>query len=502
MVCRALICLLLSGALVTGLSDAFSGTVTDASRIQAAIASAAAGDVITVACDIPALTIRKIHGAKEHPITLKADTVLGRKVNGTLTLQECSNLRLEGFLFQGFSSNALKIIASSRIVVACNKFDFSGVASANGIFTSCAGGPVEDIEIVHNEFNHHDAPGTWTGSYIKTWFNGADVARRLWIHHNYFANVAPKVDRPGTANPFDGDSDRETIIFGEGASQNIETNHLIERNFFENCDGEDEMISFKTSKNIFRHNTARNCMGSVHIRFGHGTEVYGNLFTGDLVTDFSDVAYTAGANHETSGVVIYGIDHKVYNNYFENLTGGRTSKHRLPLVLDGGDTDETTGNDHPRPRRVVVSHNTFVNCQFGIGVGLNYTLPPQQCEISDNLVNGVARQAFLVGTASLADSSCIYTANLVWLHEPAICGISQGLIKADPLLVVLDTGGLAARVPGPGSPAINAARGWCVKEDFLGSARDGVPDIGACESGAVVRIPPIQRAQVGPRADG
>ena len=42
----------------------------------------------------------------------------------------------------------------------------------------------------------------------------------------------------GTANPYAGDPDRETIIFGEGASQTIEMVHRIKFNYFENCEFE------------------------------------------------------------------------------------------------------------------------------------------------------------------------------------------------------------------------------------------------------------------------
>ncbi len=454
---------------------------------------------MSVDCDLGSFSIKGRHGEADSPITIRADTWPKRKIKGTLTIQDCSHLRVEGFIIAGFTSTAIKIIASSDLCITRNLFDFTGVGAANGIYTSCQGGKVENIEISRNEFNHHTAPGTWAGSYIKTWFNGTDVARKLWIHHNLFANIAPKIDKPGTANPFDGDSDREAIIFGEGDSQNVETENLIENNFFEDCDGEDEMVSFKTSKNTFRYNTVKNCMGSVHIRFGHGSIIHGNFFIGDPVTDFSAAAYADHANYESSGVVIYGTDHKVYNNHFQNLTGGRTSKHRLPVVIDSGDTDETLGNNHPRPRGVLVCNNTFANCQYGIGVGLNYKLPPQDCIVANNLFSGISVMVFRMSPDSEADTTCQYQNNLAWISGTGVYGTKKPLIKADPKLQPQLFNSHTLDVPGPTSPAIDAATGNHVTDDVFGGTRSGMPDIGAVERGATTHRLPLMRHQVGPQ---
>ncbi len=475
-------------------------TAKDQGEFRAAVATASEGDTVIVAFDADGLDIRGKSGAPGKFITIKADRRLGRTTK-TITIKDCQHLAVEGFRIAGFASHGVKIVASHHLVLTRNMLDFTGIAAANGIYTS--GGSIHGIEISYNEFNHHVAPGKWAGSYIKTWFDGTDVAKGLWIHHNYFANVAPQLDekRGRPANPFSGDSDREAIIFGEGASQNIETEHLLEMNVFEDCDGEDEFISFKTSKNVFRHNTVRNCMGSVHIRFGHGSEIHGNVFTGDVVTDFSDAAYTAHANYESSGVVVYGTDHKIYNNHFENLTGGRTSKHRLPIVLDSGDTDESTGNDHQRPRGVLIAHNTLVNCQYGIGVGLNYTLPPQNCVIANNLLVGRANLLFRMSADSESDTTCTYAGNIAWAIAPCSYGTEKPLTKKDPLLVTASLNGWTLSVLKSGSPAINASVASEVRDDVFGGTRQDQPDVGAQEFGAKMPWLPMQRAQVGPAAE-
>ncbi len=481
---------------MAGPASAAVHRVQSAEQLAPALAVAVPGDVVSVECDLASFPIKGRHGIGGNPITIRTDSRLKRTVKGTITIQDSSHLRVEGFTMAGFTSAAIKIVASSNLLITRNKIDFTGIGAANGVFTSCAGGKVENIEISHNEFNHHTAPGTWAGSYIKAWFNGTDVARKLWIHHNLFANIAPKTDRPGTANPFDGDSDREAIIFGEGGCQNLETEHLIEHNVFEDCDGEDEMISFKTSMNTFRFNTVKNCMGSVHLRFGHGSVVHGNLFIGDPVTDFSDAAYTAHANYESSGVVIYGTDHRVFNNCFQNLTGGRTSKHRLPVIIDSGETDATDGNDHPRPRRILVCHNTFANCQYGIGIGLNYKLLPEDCLVANNLFSGIGCRVFLMGPGS--DASCQFQNNLAGIT--AVYETENPLIRRDPLMFPKSFNGHALDIPAAKSPAIDGAAGHHVTDDFFGGTRSGVPDIGAVEVGAGTPRQPMVKEDVGPES--
>jgi len=63
------------------------------------------------------------------------------------------------------------------------------------------------LEISYNRFDHHTAPGMWSGSYIKTWFDGKEVAKRLWIQHNLLPNIFREANetRIGTANPYADD---------------------------------------------------------------------------------------------------------------------------------------------------------------------------------------------------------------------------------------------------------------------------------------------------------
>jgi len=302
-------------------------TVTSSSQWTAALSTLHGGDTIIINYNSTGLAIKNKIADAAHWVTIKAANK-GVTTLKSINITGCEYVQLVGFKVKGFDGgDAIKLVDSRHIKIIGNKLDYTGMAAAGGLAST--GGNCFDIEVAYNEFNNHNLAGAWSGSYIKTGYvapadadatTPAGIAQNWLIHHNYFANMAPRTDIPGSANPYAGDSDRETIIFGDQESQSLETNHIIEYNLFENCDGENEMTAFKTSKNVFRYNTVKNSMGGVSIRFGHGSEVYGNFFYGDPISDFSDAAYTAHANYETAGVRIYGTNHKVYNNLFVGLT--------------------------------------------------------------------------------------------------------------------------------------------------------------------------------------
>src|SRR5262249_22564364 len=108
-----------------------------------------------------------------------------------------------------------------------------------------------------------------------------------WIHHNYFVNH----NGPGG----NGNDPIETHI----------KNTLVEYNLFEQCNGDPEVVSDKTSDNIYRFNTIVNCKGHLSLRDGDRCLVQGNLIF-----------------NSSGGIRVYGSDHFVFNNYVEGCTFG------------------------------------------------------------------------------------------------------------------------------------------------------------------------------------
>jgi len=159
-----------------------------------------------------------------------------------------------------------------------------------------------------------------------------------------------------------------------------------------------------------------------------------------------------------------------------------------------------TGNNHQRPKNVLVVNNTFVDCQYSIGVGLNYTLAPQNCTVANNVVVGSVNQLFKLSAASESENTCTYGGNIAYATGSAILGTSKPVIAVNPLLAASSFNGYTLKMLGSGSPAINASVGSYVTDDVFGGARSGTPDIGADEFGSANPRSPMNASNTGPNA--
>jgi len=484
-------------------------TVSSTTQWTTAMANIKAGDTVIINTNLN--TSLKIQGKLAiagSPITIKASDTGNIRLTG-FTIDSCEHVVLEGFRFVNMAGDAVKIYASNNLAIRRNYFDYTGVAAAGNAICTASGG-TSTIEIAYNSFDNRTLPGTWSGSYIKSSYQPvagtypAGIATNMWMHHNYFANMpAQPVASPGGTTWYGGDSDRETIIMGSSGTQAMETNNLIEHNLFVNCDGEGEMISVKVAKVTVRYNTIINSMGSVCLRNGANSEVYGNFFLADAVSDFSEASYPFGANYETGGVRAYGVGHKIYNNYFQNLTGGLHSSYQMPIMIDGGDSDALTASSHQRPQNVLVANNTFVNCQYSIGLDQHYTLTPKNITIADNLVVNPGVAAFLVSSKVEAESTNSFIGNLVKVGSGSL-GTTTAVIAADPALASTTINGYSLwLLASAASPAVNAALSptadALVTTDLFGATRV-TRDIGAEEFGGSRSRLPLSTSQVGPLA--
>src|SRR5678816_1518562 len=103
--------------------------------------------------------------------------------------------------------------------------------------------------------------------------SGSQVARRLWVHHNYFHDFTSP-----------GGNGAETIRWGLSGLSLSTGDGLCEYNLFIRCDGENEMISNKSSGNTYRYNTV---IDAREISQRHGNDC------------FYSVSYTHLRAHET-----------------------------------------------------------------------------------------------------------------------------------------------------------------------------------------------------------
>ncbi|NIG53920.1 chondroitinase-B domain-containing protein [Chitinophaga sp. Cy-1792] len=434
--------------------------VSSLSALQTAINNAVAGDVIILANGVYTassnITISK-QGTAALPITIQAQTIGGVEINGTAGISIASPAKyiiIKGFVFKFNASKATMAAGTSFCRWTRNVFETPGDGEnllLNG----------SDHEVDYNTFQHKNA----MGRFIAVRGSGSQIAQRLYIHHNYFYDQQPQ-----TANG------AETLQFGLSGYSLSSSNSIVEYNLFQSCQGENEMISVKSSAVTLRYNTIKDCVSQFTLRHGNFCVVYGNYFL------------------NTQGIRIFGDDHKIYSNYFENCSPG--------INIGNGDGEVADGaalTSHDRPDRCLIAFNTLVNCATNYvqsgrsgGLGATYTT------FVNNIIQGGGPAASIAGpyTNPTWSNNLLYSTN-------GVGAVPAGTYTtANPLLSRDATGTYHLQT---GSPAIDAATGsyTTLNTDMDGQARTGTFDIGADEvSSATVTARILDSTMVGVNGTG
>lgn len=453
--------LLLSGiAALTG-ANAATPRVASIAALQQQLATAAPGDTITVqngAYDVPASFTIRATGAEGRPITIQAETVGGvelRGPGGFNVAAPAAYVVIQGFKFTGVAGKETVGAKTHHVRFTRNTFQCSG----EGVYLTVTG---DDAEVDHNEFRDKHT----LGNMISVTGTGSQVARRLWIHHNYFHDFA---NAHGNG--------AETIRFGLSGLSMSTGAGLVEHNLFVRCTGENELISNKSCGNTYRYNTFLESAGAqLTLRHGNDCQVYGNIFRG------------------LDGLRIFGDRHLVFSNYFEGNTRG--------INLGNGDGEVADGaklTSHDRPDDCVIAFNTLVNNRATYqmdrrqnGLGGTRTL------FAYNLIQGGGPVAKIEGP----NPGATWRGNLVW-QTGELGDLPADAAKAvDPRLQP-DAQGIYR--PQPGSPALGAVNDPALAKisvDLDGQPRPAAKSIGADEPGTapvVGRL--LTPADVGPAAE-
>lgn len=305
-----------------------------------------------------------------------------------------------------------------------------------------------------------------SGTTLVVWMD-AEPDYHL-IDSNYFG-----------ARPDLGFNGGETIRIGTSDWSLYESGCTVEYNLFEKCDGETEIISNKSCYNIYRYNTFLESKGTLTLRHGNNCDVYSNFFFGNGVSS-------------TGGIRIIGEDHKVYNNYLQDLDG---EGYRAAICFVRG-VENSPLNRYYQVKRAEVVNNTIVNCDepFAIGYGSSsdQTLPPVDIKISNNAV----RAGVEIIDVYMEPVNPFYSSNIFYDGAVGIDPIPSGITVEDPKLELAADG---LYRPVAGSPLIDAGDESYdyVSLDFEGQPRNNI-DIGADEvSGAQAIVIPVDSSVVG-----
>lgn len=462
--------------------------VSTSSSFKSACVNAVPGDTVELADgvynNIGSITMYN-NGTVELPILIKAKNIglSELKGNSYFDFRQCAYITIQGFLFTSTDATVLKLQASNNIRITRNIFRLVETTSLKWIII---GGVWNDPNAVsyHNRIDHNLFENkSLAGNYITVDGSGDPVylsSQYDLIDHNHFRNIGPRIV-----------NEMEAIRVGWSELSRSSGFTTIEYNLFENCDGDPEIISVKTCDNIVRYNTFVSSQGTLCLRHGDRTTVNGNYFFGQS---------KAG----TGGIRFYGDGHKIYNNYFEGLTGNIWD---AALTITNGDADYSTSTSwskHFRPRNTVIAFNTFVNNLHNIEIGYtnngSYSKAPSNNLIVNNIVIGSENELVHIYTQPI---SMGWESNIMFPTDNAVLGItaSYGQIKKiDPLLTEIDSLFFISS----SSPAIDSATGLYdyVGDDFNGQQRLGLKDIGSDEySSDSITRKPLTANDVGPYAE-
>jgi len=481
--------------IILSIASVYSQQVSTNYELNAAISNASAGTTIILAnqtwTDVQ-ININKT-GTESNPITIKAQTP------GNVFFEGRSNISLggsyiifEGVIFQnasGLITNGDKIEpiiefrdTSNNDCVNCIVRNIK-IDSYNGISSQ------ETLKfkwiIIYGEYNEVSYSSfigkNGVGSIINDNHNNStpDYSK---IHHNYFA------DRVPVNNDVNGLNDQDAIRIGVSTTSLSDSFTEVYDNFFNNWSGEVEIISNKCGSNKYYNNTFRDFQGTLTLRHGNNTEVYGNYFF-------------ANNNSFSGGIRVIGEDHKIYNNYIEGVN------HRKPSGSGSGATGginvsngkpNSALNEYYQVKNVQIINNTLVNCDLAIRIGTKVnsalTLAPENLIVANNIMLNSSDSAFEETTVPFGTS--IYEGNIT---QNGNWDLINGLNSNQTVTSGLLTSGSDFYNITSGSAALDSGLGTYnfLTTDITGGIRSTDFDIGAEEFNSGGTNLPYSIADVG-----
>lgn len=304
-------------------------------------------------------------GTADKPITLSAQT------KGEVFLTGQSNLRLggnylvvSGLVFKDGYTPTRDVIAFRR-----NKQHLANNSRVTEVVIDNFN-QVERHEVdfwvmmygKNNRFDHNHLVGKRNKGVTMAvrLDTKASQENRHRIDHNYFG-----------PRPVLGSNGGETLRIGTSKYSLSDSLTVVENNYFDRCNGEVEIISSKSGKNVFRNNTFDRSRGTLTLRHGNGNLVEGNVFLGH------------GVDH-TGGIRVINADQTIKNNYMEGLTGTRFGGG---LTIMNGVPNSSINRYH-QVKNALIQNNTVINVdnvQFGAGSDEERSAVPQDSTLSDNL---------------------------------------------------------------------------------------------------------------------
>lgn len=266
----------------------------------------------------------------------------------------------------------------------------------------------------HNRFDHNQLVGkTNAGTtlvVVRNATSGLDNQHR--IDHNWFG------PRPNL-----GSNGGETMRIGTSHDSQSDSRTVVENNWFEQCDGEVEIVSNKSGGNTYRGNVFQDSRGSLVLRHGHGNLVERNVFLGH------------GKAH-TGGVRVINRNQTVRDNYFEGIAGDNFA---AALSVMAG-THNAPLNRYEQIDHAVIERNSFIQVGtllLGAGLDEERNAMPVNSRIAGNLFIGDGKRDLLRTQGDL--SGITFSGNV---QSPAVSPGFPGGVRGQSLTLQRAANGL------------------------------------------------------------
>ncbi len=413
--------------------------VQTAEGLAEALAGAQPGDSILLAdgsYDLNGDLILDQSGTADRPIVIRAKNRGEAVITGPtrLLLIGGEHIVVEGLAFRGTVGPAVYLQGCQHVRITRNTFELTETTRSSWVMVS---GIPDDTtrfsgwnRIDHNSFENK----TQLGNYITiegTMTAEPRVSRADLIDHNLFANIGPRAENA-----------LEAIRIGSSQYTLSSGGTILEYNLFEQCDGDPEYISVKSSDDTVRFNTFRECLGTLSLRHGNGSVVHGNFILGNGRTgsflDSTGRTWTLG----TGGIRWCGSGMKITDNYLEGLVG---TEWDAAMAVIGGDAEYGDGQSltkHFRIRDAHISGNVLVNNTSGFEFGYDgggfqgnwWPMAPTRLVVEKNVI--VGDRGMLIRFFN-PPTETVWKDNIAWATKKARAAAApiDGVAERDPGLV-------------------------------------------------------------------
>jgi len=331
-----------------------------------------------------------VRGLKHSPFRIAARN-RGRAVivgESHFILTRAAHVVIEGLTFESTNGPAVELRGCTHVQVTRNVFRLKETRRGSWVMIDGVKGDTVTVSshnrVDHNRFEKKSQMGNFV-TIEGTKRAQPQVSQYDRVDHNLFAEIGPRVENV-----------LEAIRAGSSEYSLSSGFTVIERNLFERCDGDPEYLSIKSSDDTIRHNTFRECLGSLSLRHGNRNTVDGNYILGNGRTgsflDSTGKTWKLG----TGGVRFYGDRMRILNNYFEGLTGSRWD---ATIAVTGGNAvygDGQSLTKHFRIQDAEITGNTLVNNASNVEIGYDgggfqgnwWFLTPTRVRFEDNVITG------------------------------------------------------------------------------------------------------------------